>query len=145
MLSASSVEWIDEAMAHNNAHDGEQWMRQRTREAHQAFDRLRHDVHRRTGARGGRVILHRIFGLLRATPVDDAADFAEAVDTYRDTLMTAWKDGYIAGYAACCETLDGLLVKDRALDAVDALAAMRNASAQLAAHHDQTPGGTEQQ
>ena len=40
MLSASSVEWIDEAMAHNNAHDGEQWMRQRTREAHQAFDRL---------------------------------------------------------------------------------------------------------
>ena len=65
MLSASSVEWIDEAMAHNNAHDGEQWMR--------------------------------------------------------------------------------LLVEDRALDAVDALAAMRNASAQLAAHHDQTPGGTEQQ
>lgn len=40
MLSQSSREWIDEAMAHNNAHDGEQWMRQRTREAHQAFDRL---------------------------------------------------------------------------------------------------------
>ena len=32
-LSQSSVEWIDEAMAHNNAHDGEVWMRQRTREA----------------------------------------------------------------------------------------------------------------
>lgn len=40
MLSQSSREWIDEAMAHNNAHDGEVWMRQRTREAHQAFDRL---------------------------------------------------------------------------------------------------------
>lgn len=40
MLSQSSVEWIDEAMAHNNAHDGEVWMRQRTREAHQAYDTL---------------------------------------------------------------------------------------------------------
>lgn len=40
MLSASSVEWIDEAMAHNSAHDGEVWMRQRTREAHQAYDTL---------------------------------------------------------------------------------------------------------
>lgn len=39
-LSDSSREWIDEAMKHNSAHDGEQWMRQRTREAHQAFDRL---------------------------------------------------------------------------------------------------------
>ena len=40
MLSQSSVEWIDEAMAHNNAHDGEVWMRQRTREANRAYGTL---------------------------------------------------------------------------------------------------------
>lgn len=40
MLSQSSVDWIDEAMRHNTARDGEVWMRQRTREAHQAYDTL---------------------------------------------------------------------------------------------------------
>ena len=83
--------------------------------------------------------LRAYFGIPPADPgTDDDTEFAEAVDLYRDTIATAWKDGYIAGYAAACETLDGLLVDDRTLDTVDALAAMRNAAAQLAAHHDET-------
>lgn len=39
-LSASSVEWIDEAMSHNNADDGAAWLRERTRAAYGAFDQL---------------------------------------------------------------------------------------------------------
>lgn len=35
-LSQSSVEWIDEAMAHNNADDGAAWLAERTRAAHGA-------------------------------------------------------------------------------------------------------------
>jgi hypothetical protein len=34
MLSPSSVAWIDEAMSHNNAQDGEEWLRARTREVY---------------------------------------------------------------------------------------------------------------